>query len=219
MKVTKKIHSVLPVYLVGATWIVGTVFLSVHTLTGLIRLALVSLLVFLVASAVFPGRVIEVEQPAPKPKEEKPKDPEAAAMEEERRRAVSELERLNASITDPDISRQLEHIQSTTEKIFAFVKEHPEKKNQIRRFQDYYLPTTIKLLNAYDRMDDLGVSGENINASKERVERMLTTVEAAYDKQLDALFQDEAMDISADATVLEQMMAQEGLTGGGQTLP
>ena len=220
MKVTKKIHSVLPVYLVAVTWIVGTVFLSVHTLTGLIRLALVSLLVFLVASAVFPGKVIEVEQPAPKPKEEeKPKDPELAALEEERKRAVSELERLNASISDPDISRRLAHIQSTTEKIFAFVKEHPEKKSQIRRFQDYYLPTTIKLLNAYDRMDDLGVSGENINASKERVEQMLTTVETAYDKQLDALFQDEAMDISADATVLEQMMAQEGLTGNGQAMP
>ena len=219
MKVTKKIHSVLPVYLVAATWIVGTVFLSVHTLTGLIRLALVSLLVFLVASAVFPGKVIEVEQPAPKPKEEaKPKDPELAALEEERKRAVSELERLNASISDPDISRRLAHIQSTTENIFTFVREHPEKKSQIRRFQDYYLPTTIKLLNAYDRMDDLGVSGENINASKERVEQMLTTVEAAYDKQLDALFQDEAMDISADATVLEQMMAQEGLTGNGQSM-
>lgn len=222
MKVTKKIHSVLPVYLIGATWIVGTIFLGVHSLTGLVRLALISLLVFLIASAIFPGKVVEVEQPAPKPKEEKkekPADPELAALEEERRRAVSELERLNANISDPDISRQLTHIQSTTEKIFAFVKEHPEKKSQIRRFQDYYLPTTIKLLNAYDRMDDLGVSGENINASKERVEQMLTTVEAAYDKQLDALFQDEAMDISADATVLEQMMAQEGLTGNGRTMP
>lgn len=92
------------------------------------------------------------------------------------------------------------------------------KRDQIRRFQDYYLPTTIKLLNAYDRMDNLGVSGSNIDASKKRVEQMLTTVEKAYDKQLDALFQDEAMDISADVTVLEQMMAQEGLTDHGQTL-
>ena len=132
--------------------------------------------------------------------------------------ALEELKRLNENITDEKLSRQLDHIQATTEKIFAFVLEHPEKKGQIRRFQDYYLPTTIKLLNAYDRMDNLGVSGANIDASKGRVEQMLTTVETAYDKQLDALFQDEAMDISADVTVLEQMMAQEGLTDSGPRL-
>lgn len=109
---------------------------------------------------------------------------ELAALQKERDRALEELKRLNENITDEKLSRQLDHIQATTEKIFAFVLEHPEKKGQIRRFQDYYLPTTIKLLNAYDRMDNLGVSGANIDASKGRVEQMLTTVETAYDKQL-----------------------------------
>ena len=93
-----------------------------------------------------------------------------------------------------------------------------EEAGGVHKFMNYYLPTTIKLLNAYDRMDNLGVSGANIDASKGRVEQMLTTVETAYDKQLDALFQDEAMDISADVTVLEQMMAQEGLTDSGPRL-
>ena len=218
MKVTRKQRSVLPVYLVGAVWVVGAVFFNVNQAAGYVRLALISALVYLIAYAIFPNKMVEVELPDPKPKEEKPKDPELATLQTERDRAVEELKRLNENITDPVISGQLDHIQATTEKIFAFVLDHPEKKGQIRRFQDYYLPTTIKLLNAYDRMDNLGVSGANIDASKGRVEQMLTTVEQAYDKQLDALFQDEAMDISADVTVLEQMMAQEGLTDNGQTL-
>lgn len=215
MKVTRKKRSVLPVYLVGAVWIIGAVFFNVNQVAGYVRLALFSALVYLIAYAIFPNRLVEVEIPDPKPVEKTPKDPELAALQQERDRAINELKRLNENITDPELSRQLDHIQATTEKIFAFVMDHPEKKSQIRRFQDYYLPTTIKLLNAYDRMDNLGVSGENIDASKQKVEQMLTTVEKAYDKHLDALFQDEAMDISADVTVLEQMMAQEGLADSG----
>ena len=218
MKVTRKQRFVLPVYLVGAVWIVGAVFFNVNHMTGYVRLGLISALVYLIAYAIFPNKMIEVEIPDPKPVDETPKDPELAALQRERNRAVEELKRLNGNITDPGLSRQLDHIQATTEKIFTFAMDHPEKKGQIRRFQDYYLPTTIKLLNAYDRMDNLGVSGANIDASKQRVEQMLTTVEKAYDKQLDALFQDEAMDISADVTVLEQMMAQEGLTDSGHQL-
>lgn len=219
MKVMRKQRSVLPIYLVGAVWMVGAVFFGVHQVSGYVKLALISALVYLIAYACFPNKMVEAEIPDPKPAAEKlPKDPVLAALQQERTRAVEELKRLNENITDPQLSRQLDHIQSTTEKIFAFVLDHPEKKGQIRRFQDYYLPTTIKLLHAYDRMDNLGVSGANIDASKKKVAQMLTTVEKAYDKQLDALFQDEAMDISADVTVLEQMMAQEGLTDRSQTL-
>ena len=75
---------------------------------------------------------------------------------------------------------------------------------------DYYLPTTLKLLNAYDRMGAQGVSGENIDATMQRVESMMGTIVTAFEKQLDMLFGSEAMDISADITVLENMMKREG---------
>ena len=78
---------------------------------------------------------------------------------------------------------------------------------------DYYLPTTLKLLNAYDRASSTGISGENVDATKAKVEGMMRTLCAAFDKQLDALFGDEALDISTDITVLETMMAREGLAG------
>ena len=78
---------------------------------------------------------------------------------------------------------------------------------------DCYLPTTLKLLNAYDRMGATGVAGENITATMERVEKMMGTIVTAFEKQLDSLYGAEALDISADITVLETMMAREGLTG------
>ena len=78
---------------------------------------------------------------------------------------------------------------------------------------DYYLPTTLKLLNAYDRMDSTGAAGENITGTKAKVENIMGTIAAAFEKQLDSLFGSEAMDISTDISVLETMLSQEGLAG------
>jgi hypothetical protein len=77
---------------------------------------------------------------------------------------------------------------------------------------DYYLPTTLKLLNSYDRMSATGVSGENIDTTLAKVEGMMRTIVAAFEKQLDSLYGADALDISTDITVLETMMAREGLT-------
>ena len=102
------------------------------------------------------------------------------------------------------------------------MKRDLKKLPQIRRFMDYYLPTTLKLLNSYDRMSAAGVSGENIDSTLAKVEGMMRTVVAAFEKQLDSLYGSEALDISTDITVLETMMAREGLTGQplkAETLP
>ena len=99
------------------------------------------------------------------------------------------------------------------QKIFDEVKRDPKKLPQIRKFMDYYLPTTLKLLNAYDRMSAAGVSGENIDATLAKVEGMMRNIVAAFEKQLDSLYGADALDISTDITVLETMMAREGLTG------
>ena len=93
------------------------------------------------------------------------------------------------------------------------MKRDPAKLPKVRRFMDYYLPTTLKLLNSYDRMSAAGVSGENIDSTLAKVEGMMRTIVAAFEKQLDALYGAEAMDISTDITVLETMMAREGLAG------
>lgn len=133
------------------------------------------------------------------------------SMLDEEERAISEMKRLDDAIEDEKVSSQIVHLEDVTTKIVNYVVEHPEKKKQVRRFFNYYLPTTLKLLNAYDRMDEAGISGMNIDGTKGKVEEMMDTALAAFDKQLDALYADEALDISSDIKVMEGMFASEGL--------
>ena len=199
MKVTKRERSVWPVYFIAIVWVIAAFGFGIHSVLGYLSAAVFSAAAFFVGRAIFPDKITEEEIPEPEPD-----DPELAALKKERDRALSEIRRLNDNIEDEEISAQLSHIEEVTGQIFS----------AIRRFMDYYLPTTIKLLNQYDRMDSLGAQGENITAAKEKIRAMLATVSDAFDKQLDSLFQDAYMDVSAEITVLEQMMAQEGLTGG-----
>lgn len=140
-------------------------------------------------------------------------NPEIDKLILERERALSEMRRLNDSIEDETISAQIDHLEEVTRKIIDQVIQDPKKLPQIRRFLNYFLPTTLKILNAYDRMDAVGISGENIDATKAKVEAMMGTIVKAFDKQLDSLFGAEAMDISTDITVMENLLAQEGLSG------
>ena len=224
-------RSVIPIYLIGGVWLVFALFFSLHTLADYALCAVVSAAVFVVGKAVFPDRVYQmpgeqVEQPekkAEQPRREEKKqeekkqettgDPELDKLIQERDRAVSEMRRLNDSIEDETISAQIDHLEEITKKIISYVVEHPQKLSQIRKFMNYYLPTTLKLLNAYDRMGSAGVSGTNIDGTMGKIETMMDTVTKAFDKQLDALFGDEALDISTDITVMENLLAQEGLTG------
>ena len=139
-------------------------------------------------------------------------NPELDKMIRDGELAIREMRRLDESITDLGISADIVRLERASAKIFEEVRAHPEKLPQIRRFMDYYLPTTLKLLNAYDRMSGTGVSGENIDTTLSRVEEILRTVAAAFEKLLDSLYGAEALDISADITVLENMLAREGLT-------
>ena len=126
--------------------------------------------------------------------------------------AIAEMKRLDDNIADPGISADIVRLEQISEKIFEEVKRDPKKLSKIRRFMDYYLPTTLKLLNSYDRMSATGVSGENIDTTLAKVEGMMRTIVAAFEKQLDSLYGADALDISTDITVLETMMAREGLT-------
>ena len=223
---THKKVSVLPIYLVGAVWLIYALLFPLYRPVHYLICAVLSLSAFAVGKALFPYKVYQTaadreqdagakaEQAAPAPEQKaKTATPETTALLAERDRAVSEMRRLNEAIQDEKISRQIDHLEEVTGQILDQVIAQPKKQPQIRRFLDYYLPTTLKLLNAYDRMDSTGISGSNIDTTKDKVERMLDTVCQAFDRQLDALFGQEALDISTDITVMENLLAQEGLTG------
>ena len=101
------------------------------------------------------------------------------------------------------------------DRIFDRVEQNPESVSDIRKLMEYYLPTTIKLLEAYEELDSQPVQGENIISSKQEIEKTLDTLNTAFEKLLDHLFQDTAWDLSSDISVLQTMLAQEGLTDDG----
>ena len=78
---------------------------------------------------------------------------------------------------------------------------------------DYYLPTTMKLLNAYEELDKQDMEGENISSAKQEIENTLDTINTAFENLLDSFYKETAWDVSTDISVLKTMLAQEGLTG------
>ena len=99
------------------------------------------------------------------------------------------------------------------QKIFERVKEDPDSLDDISRMMEYYLPTTVKLLEAYLQLCSQPVQGENIRSSRMEIEQTLDTLNDAFEKLLDSLFEDVAWDVSSDISVLHTMLAQEGLVG------
>ena len=134
-------------------------------------------------------------------------------QQDEYRRIILEIRRLNDEIADIAVSERIYRIEEHTQHIFDYVKEHPEKKHNIRTFMNYYLPTTLKLLEAYAEIEKVGVAGENMRKSKESIERTLDLISEGFENQLDMLYEMKNIDISSDIDVLETMMKKDGMIG------
>ena len=139
--------------------------------------------------------------------------PEIDPIVEEGNRALSEMGRIYMSVKDPEVRKKINEIMRITDKIIQDAIDDPSDIPQIKKFMNYYLPTTIKLLNAYDRMSAQGIEGENLSKSMNSINEMLDSVIEAYKKRLDSLFADQALDIETDISVMNTMLAREGLTG------
>lgn len=231
-KQKKKNKSVAPVYAFGLTWLIGSLLLDWST--G--RCILVAILVSWMVNATVKNRVDkkktpqaeeqpnaaqQAPEPAPAPKEAAPKqpqkepstgNPELDAVIREGRASVAKIRQLNDEIPDFKLSAQLKQIEILSASIIEQVEKKPDKLKEVRQFMDYYLPTTIKLLEQYVQMQDVGLKGENITNGMKQIENLLDKVIVAFQKQLDSLFERDVLDITADIQVMEQMMAAQGLT-------
>lgn len=125
---------------------------------------------------------------------------------------VDQIRRCNDAIPGVEISGKISRMETIVQKIFDRAEAEPEVIPDLQKMMDYYLPMTVKLLNAYAEMDGQPVQGETILASKREIEQTLDTLNIAFEKLLDELFADTAMDISSDISVLNTLLAQEGLT-------
>ncbi|MGN0355977.1 MAG: 5-bromo-4-chloroindolyl phosphate hydrolysis family protein [Muricoprocola sp.] len=125
---------------------------------------------------------------------------------------IQKIRSCNDAIADEEVSRKLDDMELITTRIFEFVSENPESVKETRKLLKYYLPTTIRLLEAYQELDEQPKETENILKSKKEIEATLDTLNQAFAKIFDNLYQDTSMDINADISVLNTMLAQEGLT-------
>ena len=157
----------------------------------------------------------EAKQAAGEAKQKKPVSshlPQVQEVLDKGNAFLAEIRRCNDLIPGFEISEKISRIELIVQRIFERAASHPEIIPDLKKMMDYYLPMTVKLLNAYADMDAQPVQGETIRASKLEIEQTLDTLNLAFEKLLDSVFVDTALDVSSDISVLQTLLAQEGLT-------
>lgn len=125
---------------------------------------------------------------------------------------IQKIHACNEAIPGEEISAKISRMEMLVDKIVDRVEQEPDSVEDLHRLMTYYLPTTVKLLEAYEDLDAQPIQGANILSSKEEIEKTLDTLNTAFEKLLDSLFEEKAWDVSSDISVLNTMLAQEGLT-------
>ena len=149
---------------------------------------------------------------AAQPQPEKPEADETPLNLETARRFAAVLAQEKQVMQDAQGREELEHMQKTTTAICDWLEAHPESLPKARRFAEYYIPTTLKLLHTYN--DVQGQKGENAETIRRDIAGILHTLNQAYDTLYNTLLSDMAMDVSSEIAALQGMLANDGLTGG-----
>jgi len=208
---------VAPIYTFAIAWVLCAAVFPMHRLSSIIMALVISYLASLIAKKSGKRRDATAPEPeqqaAPEPEKTVSYGPEVDAIIAEGKVAQREMARLYNSIKEPAVRQKISRLMQISDKIVEDAIHDPSDVPQIKKFLSYYLPTTIKLLNAYDRMDAQGIQGKNISGTMQSIEEMLDTAIAAYEKQLDSLFANQALDIETDISVMNSMLAREGLSG------
>ncbi|MBR5376548.1 MAG: 5-bromo-4-chloroindolyl phosphate hydrolysis family protein [Lachnospiraceae bacterium] len=126
---------------------------------------------------------------------------------------LDQIQRCNDEIPGEEISAKIDRMKHSVEMILSRARKQPALTEDLRRLMNYYLPTTVKLLNAYADLDRQGKTSENIDKSKREIEETIDTLNDAFDRLFDDMFEDTSLDISTDAEVMKTLLKQEGLTG------
>ena len=200
--------SIVPAYGLAVVWLLYCFFFPLYKFWHFAVLVVLGIVAFVVLSILFPGKTEYIEEP------EKPVTTGNEKIDKlmaEGVVAVNEMSRLRDSIQNDAVKKKIDEIIDITDKIFKDLIDDPSDYRQVKHFADFYLPTTMKLLNTYDRMGSLGSVGKNITDTMQRIETILDTTLKGYKKQLDALFDNQALDIETDIIVLKNMMQREGL--------
>ena len=208
---TRIVRSALPIYLCAAVWLVFGLIHPVYKLGPLLLCAALSVAAYFLGLKLFPGREEQYEA-APDSG-----DAEVNRQIAEGREAMKRLREANVALTDPGITERLDRMEHAAGKIFESLERNPRQAMEVRKFMNYYLPVSVKLLDQYRTLEETGLSTEHIAKSKASVENSLDMIATAFEKQVDNLYRDTHLDITTDIQVLETMMAAEGLADVGDS--
>ena len=119
------------------------------------------------------------------------------------------IRRANDRIADAALSAKIDRLEEVTAQIFRAIEKDGKKASQVRTFLEYYLPTTQKLLDSYAEFEAAGIEGENLHMAKEKIEDTMDNIVRGFERQLDALYAAEALDIQSDIDVMNSMMQRD----------
>ena len=197
--------SVLPYYAAALAFVVLCAVLPVYRLWALLAALGAAVLAFAGAKKICPPREVETEVPFHTGVDD------VDAMLTEMQQQLDTLHALNEALPDPQLSAAMTRMEKAGRSIVETVEATPAKAKQVRRFANYYLPDAVNVLQQYAKLAKQGVRGENAASIRAEVEHNAASIATAFENQLDALYADESMDLSADLTVLQNMLKGQGL--------
>ena len=197
--------SVLPFYAGALAFVVLCAILPVYRLWALLAALAGAAAVFFLSRKVCPPHVMEQEVPFHTGVDD------VDAMLTDMQARLDTLHALNAALPDPALSAAMDRMEKAGRSIVETVEASPAKAKQVRRFANYYLPDAVNILQQYATLARQGVKGENAAAIRSEVEHNAASIATAFENQLDALYAAESMDLSADLTVLQNMLKGQGL--------
>ena len=197
--------SVLPYYAAALAFVVLCAVLPVYRLWALLAALGAAVLAFAGAKKICPPRVVETEVPFHTGVDD------VDAMLTEMQQQLDTLHALNEALPDPQLSAAMARMEKAGRSIVETVEATPAKAKQVRRFANYYLPDAVNVLQQYAKLAKQGVRGENPASIRAEVEHNAASIATAFENQLDALYAAESMDLSADLTVLQNMLKGQGL--------
>ena len=139
-------------------------------------------------------------------------DPDVDALLEKGRGMIAEIRAENDRIPDSALSDKLEKLENLCAEVFRAVYDKPAKAPQIRKFMDYYLPTTLKMVRGFRTLDERGITGAQAQDARRRIGDALDVVIHGCQRLLENLYRDDVLDLTTDIDVLEQMLKRDGLT-------
>lgn len=196
--------SVIPYFAVGTFCFIYALIFPLYLLWHFIIFALLSVAVFLIFKKFCKPRYITVEV-------EKASKTDEEIWEDTALDYLVKLKNADIAIEDEEISESIRKIEKLSAKIFEAVSSSREKRFQVRRFMEYYLPTLLKLLSVYDNLEEQGTDGQNVRAMKEKISGLLITANKAFTKLADDLYEQDNIDVSSDITVFNNLLCMEGL--------